>query len=416
MRGTLEVRRLRGFAGSDFSKFAVSVLPTGLGAVLQFAVFALTARALGPDLFGRLAVIYGVAAIAVEVAGLGSDEVIVRRAAARATAYGQAAGHALAVNAWVLAPVVLVATALAAALVPEVPAWAVGALVLADVVLQRAIAFAEKSMVAHHQAVRASFVRLAGTGARALVAVLVFWGLARADIPAWALGSVVQSALVGAALIWLAMRLYGAPRWGVLREELGFGAMFMVTHLARALQGNLDRVLLAPVLAASLMGVYAAATRLLIIGTVLLQAALRIYYPRFFVAAEEGAGALKAHTIKTAKVLAGVGVLAAAGIAVAGQLLPLLLGEAYGEVARLTPVIALAMPFMALQYPAGDALTAAGEQRLRMLVGLIGAVVFSLGLLGGAMAGGLMGAAVMYAVGHALLAAAYWATALRVLR
>ena len=397
---------------TDLVRFAASALPTGLAAVLQFAVFALTARALGPDLFGRLAVVYGVAAMAVEVVGLGADEVIVRRASADQSAYRRAAGHASAMILGTLPVIALIAIALAWMLVPEFPVWVVAALVLADIILQRAIAFMEKTMVAHHQAVRASLVRVIGTATRALVAVFVFVGLQNKDVPVWAAGSFLQSGLIAILLGLATIRLYGSPTRGLLRGEISFGVMYMTTHLSRVLQANLDRILLAPILAAAALGVYAAATRLLILGTVMLQSALRIYYPRFFVAAKKGPGALRAHMLSTAKVMVLVGILAAIAIAIAGRILPFILGDGYEEVASLTVPIAMSMPFLALQYPAGDALTAMDRQDIRMIVSLTGAALFSFGLVGGALAAGLTGAAVMYAVGHCALAVALWLAAL----
>lgn len=409
-------KRLAEQRSNDLLRFLASVVPTGLGALLQLVVFALTARALGPELFGRLAVVYGVAAIAVELVGGGADEVIIRRASADKSQYRASAGHALRLTITTLPIVGMLALAVAWAFVPELPATVVAALVLADIVLQRAIAFVEKTMVAHHQAVRASFVRLIGTATRALVAVLVFVVFKKTDIQLWAAGSFLQSMLVAGLLGLAAIKLYGQPKWGVLREEVTFGLMYMATHLSRALPANLDRIMLAPVLATGVLGVYAAATRLLIIGTVLLQAALRIYHPRFFVAAAAGREELRAHMISTAMKLGLVGVLAAVAIFFAGILLPVILGQAYSDVTRLSPVIALAMPFIALQYPAGDALTAMGRQMVRMIVSISGAVLFSIGLLVGALVAGVTGAATMFVVGHAAVALALWIAALHFMK
>ena len=63
--------------------------------------------------------------------------------------------------------------------------------------------------------------------------------------------------------------------------------------------------------------------------------------------------------------MALVGLLAGAGIAALAPLLPLLLGPDFAGVRRIAAGLGLACPFVALQYPPGDALTARGRQPLR---------------------------------------------------
>ena len=156
----------------------------------------------------------------------------------------------------------------------------------------------------------------------------------------------------------------------------------MLNQLARSLNGNVDRVVLAGVLAPAALGLYASAARLQLVGAILIQAATRLTYPRFFRAAD--AGALAASTRAAALPMALVGLLALALTALAAPLLPLVLGPAYAGLAPLAAGLALACAVRRAPVPAGDALTAAGRQGLRTLLYVLAAVASAALLAAGA--------------------------------
>jgi O-antigen/teichoic acid export membrane protein len=106
--------------------------------------------------------------------------------------------------------------------------------------------------------------------------------------------------------------------------------------------------------------------------------------------------------------MALVGLLALALTAAAAQALPLLLGPAYAGLTGLATGLALACPLVALQYPAADALTAAGRQGLRTLLYGLGALASAALLAGGALAAGPAGAVAGFVAAQGTLAAALW--------
>ncbi len=401
---------------ADLHRFALSVVPTAAAAALQLVVFALTARALGPGAFGALAAVYAVAAIATDAAGLGGDQAMVRAVASDGSRFPRAWGHARALVLLSLPPVIGGAALAAAWLAPSLGLLTVLLLVTGEVTVGRAAAAAELALVAHGAAVGASLVRLGTAAARAVVAVVVFGIAGSADPRVWAAAACGQSVAAAVALMVGVGVLYGRPRGGVDREALGFGFLLMLNQIARSLNGNVDRVVLAGVLAPAAFGVYASAARLQLVGAILNQAATRLAYPRFFRAAEHGPAALGALTRGVAGRMAGVGLLALALTAAAAQGLPLVLGPAYAGLTGLATGLACACPFVALQYPAADALTASGRQGLRTLLYGLGALA-SGGLLalGGAVAGA-PGAVAGFVLAQGLLAAGLWLALRRVLR
>jgi len=389
----------------DLRRFATAIVPTAAAAVLQLATFVLTGRALGPETFGLLAATYAVAAVATDVAGLGGDAAMVRSVAVDPARRPAAWGHALILLAIGYPPVALAATAAAALLVgPSLGLATVALIVCGDILVGRATAAAELVQVALGRPAVAGLVRLAAVAARAATAVLAFRLLRATDAHTWAIAAATQSA-VTAGLI---LALCGTPRLGIDRPALGFGLLLMLNGLARSLAVNLDRIVLAALLPPAALGLYAAGSRLQLVGAVANQAATRILYPRFFRAADAGPAALAALTRSAALAMALVGLLASVGIAALAPLLPFLLGRDFTGTAGVAAVLGLACPFVALQYPPADALTARGRQPLRTVVTFAGVTVAALLLAAGASVAGLAGAVAGFVAGQAALAALLW--------
>ena len=96
------------------------------------------------------------------------------------------------------------------------------------------------------------------------------------------------------------------------------------------------------------------------------------------------------------------------GVWASAFLIPTLLGKDYSSARPITLVLGCALPFMALQYPAADALTGAGRQALRTVIFVTTALLFSVGLAIGAKVAGIWGIAAAYLCGHLVLATLLW--------
>jgi O-antigen/teichoic acid export membrane protein len=393
----------------DAARILLSLGPAGSGALFQLTTFALSARALGPEAFGLLAAVYAVSVIATDIAGLGGDAVMVRATALDPATFPGAWGHALVLAAISWAPVVLVATTIAAWLAaPGFAIATVAALVAGEVTVGRATAAAELAMIARGEPVRASLVRVVTAGSRTLVAVLLFGVLSSSSPSAWAAATFAQSMLVSGALLVAVRWLYAAPILGLEREALVFGGLLMLNNLARTLSGAADRIVLAVLLPPVQLGMYASGSRPLLLGGMLNQAVTRLYYPRFFVAAASGSRSLQGLTCRVGAVLALVGCLAFLLVSGLAQLLPMLLGPAFSEAATVGTLLATACPFIALQYPPADALTGSGRQGLRTTIYLV-ATTAGTGLLALlTVRAGLGGAVLAFVVTQAALSGALW--------
>jgi O-antigen/teichoic acid export membrane protein len=330
---------------------------------------------------------------------------MVREVAVNPTRRSAAWGHALTLLAVSYLPVAIAATAAAALLVgPRLGLATVALLVCGDVLAGRATAAAELVQVGLGRPTAAGLIRLGAVGARTATAVVVFALLGATDANTWAAATAAQSAITAAAL----RGLCGGATLRIEKATVGFGLLLMLNGLARSLATNLDRIVLAALLPPAALGVYAAGSRLQLLGAVLNQAATRIFYPRFFQAAAAGNEALATLTRSAALAMTAVGLLASAGIAVLAPLLPLLLGPDFARAAGIAATLGLACPFVALQYPPADALTAGGRQRLRTAVVLAGVPIAALMLAVGAIAAGLAGAVAGFVAGQAGIAGLLW--------
>ena len=196
----------------DLRRFVLTVGPTGAAALLQLATFAFTARALGPEAFGLLAVVYGVSIIATDITGLGADAAMVRDAAVDPNRFAPAWGHALALMLLSYLPVALTATAGAAWLTtPTLAFGTVAALVFGEILVGRVTAAAKLAMVAHGDDVRSGLARLATAAARALAAALVFGLFRSSSLWIWACATLAQSIGLSAALLLAVGRVYARP-------------------------------------------------------------------------------------------------------------------------------------------------------------------------------------------------------------
>lgn len=392
--------------------FITTMVPT-MGALgLQFVTFAVTARGLGVEQFGRYTALLAVVGIGVDLAGLGGADVLVRAVARDRTRFRAYYGNMLVLIGASLPVVVAAGVAVVAGVMQNALSLLLIVVALcAEIAIARMSASLELVMVAHGHTARAGWVRMTTVVVRLLLAVAYFVLGDLHDLDGWIWLVLVQSLAVTVVYVILGARLYGAPAWQLLPNELGAGTLFCITQSARAMQSNLDRIVLSRYADDSVVGLYGAASRFLQLGLFPLQVVTRIIYPKYFVHGAQGIAASRRYAISVTPALFGVGVLSGLGVAVAALLAPKVLGAEYGGSVMLTAALALSLPLMALQYPAADALTGAGRQGLRAGIYSLSSVGFGFVLLAGVRLGGTHGLVAGFLCGHLLLALVLWATA-----
>lgn len=399
-----------------FKTFIHTLLPSFAALGLQFLTFIITARALGVEQFGIYTGILAIAAIGAELVGLGGADILVRAVSRNKKRFPEYFGNMLLYMAVTL-PLVTMAAVYFAIEVMHIRLMTTVVLfaILMEILIARISASVELVMVAHGHTVKAGYIRMLTVIVR-LSAILIFSIFYNShELNDWVLLVSVQSFLLSIFYVFLASRTYGMPVWVLFKHEALDGLAFCVNQTARSSQTNLDRVVLSRFADNAMLGIYGAATRILQLGLFPIQVATRIIYPKFFIHGEKGMVHSHQFALKVAPVLALVGVFSGICVAIAAQFAPYVLGRDFDGITKVATWLALAMPFVALQYPAADALTGAGKQWLRARIYGVMVVFFACILLIGARFGGVNGLIFAFISGHMIFAAALWVSVVRVL-
>jgi O-antigen/teichoic acid export membrane protein len=402
--------RLNVVRGSVGHAFAISIVPTALALVLQLGTFVLMGRALGAAQFGALSACLALAAVFVEVVGLGSADILVRAVVTRPDRFADYFGNTLCLTALSLPPAVAIAGVIALkgfglAIAPV----ALFAILASEILNSRISATVENVCVAHRDVAYGSYVRLTTASARFALAAAALGLFHVHSLQTWIWCCVVQSGVTAAGFVVLAARLYGRPRAHLALPEFGVGLLFATNQTARAAQGNLDRAFMLTVSTGELLGSYAAASRIIQLALFPVQIANRILYPRFFAkGAEGGIAATRKFALACAPILFALGAACGVAVAVAALGAPMVLGAGFRSATPICIGLALALPLVAIQYPPADALTGSGRQGARTLIFTVLSIAFSLGLAAGARFGGLNGLIGAFVGGQAVIAACLW--------
>ena len=389
--------------------FINTLLPTVSALGLQFLTFIVTARGLGVELFGVYTALLAIVGIGVELVGFGGADLLVRAVSCDKSKFKIYFGNML-LNILITLPLV-VGLGSALALEPmhiELDISAICSALFAEILIARISASLELIMVAQEHTIRASFVRVMTVVVRLVAALTYFMFFHLHSLLDWISIIVMQSVLLSCIYIFLGAYLYGAPTWKLLRTEYADGTAFCINQTSRAAQSNLDRMILARFADNAAMGVYGAATRILQLGLFPLQVATRILYPKFFIHGSKGIISSRKFALKVAPILGVVGIFSGLCVVFAATLAPEILGKSFANIKHTATWLAVAMPFIALQYPPADALTGAGRQWLRARLYGVMAILFGFVLVIGAYYGGEDGLILGFVIGHFIFACLLW--------
>jgi O-antigen/teichoic acid export membrane protein len=389
--------------------FITTMVPTMGALALQFVTFAITARGLGVEQFGRYTALLAIVGVGVELVGLGGADVLVRAVARDKTRFPAYYGNMLILAGLSLPIVVALGTAVAVgAMQSTVELPLIVAALAAEIGVARISASLELVMVAQGNTARAGWLRMSTVLVRLALAAVYFLALGQSDLVDWIWLVLAQAALVCVVYVWLGASLYGRPVWQLFSSELHAGTLFCITQTARAAQSNLDRMVLSRYADDAALGLYGAASRFLQLGMFPVQVLTRILYPKYFVHGADGLAASRRYALRMSPALLGVGVFSGLLVAAAALLAPRVLGAQYDGSVAITVGLAFSLPLMALQYPAADALTGAGFQGLRATIYSVASIGFGFVLLGGVKLGGINGLVAAFLAGHLLLGVALW--------
>jgi O-antigen/teichoic acid export membrane protein len=344
-----------------------------VGIVAQAIGFVVLARWLGSDQFGHLATITAVTNVGGAWCGLGSGEAIRRRVGRDPSLYPAILGHSLillSVSGAVLTALLStgMAFAIKIAMDPVENFEAILLLVVSNMVLFAWIGLTEQILLAHRQFALANRVNASLGITRAVAALVGCLGFGIDTVLAWAVWNAIVSLLVSFACL-AAISRYGAPQWRLLREEVPLGATMSMSGSVAVLRQNADLLALSAIATPHLVGAYGVARRIISTAAVAGASFDRLIYTKLAIAGANGPSA----TLRLARryVLYGIGLTGMTSVAVfiASPLVPLLFGSDFADAVWIVRLLCWTLILTAIQFTAFDALNAAEQHRIRLVVG-----------------------------------------------
>jgi O-antigen/teichoic acid export membrane protein len=391
---------------------STSLLAVGIAA--QSIGFIVLARWLGSDQFGHLSMITAATNLAGAWCGLGTGEAMRRRAGRDPALYPQLLGHSLIlllVSGAVLT--LIMSTAIAASITivtdPVENYTVIALLVSSNIVLFAWIGLTEQILLAHSQFTRANLLNSGFGIIRALAALVACFGFEVDSLSSWALWNFAAFAIGSLACVCLLFP-YGAPRWRLLWDEIPLGVTLSISGSIAALRQNVDLLALSAIAPPHLVGAYGVARRVLAVAVVTGASLDRLIYAKLAIAGKSGPAA----TLRLARryVVYAIGItgITSMAIFVLAPLLPLLFGKGFGDLVWIIRVLCWTLILTAVQFVAFDAINAADQHRIRLVVGTVVGLAGAALIVALSLAFGTTGTFVAVYVAEISTAAALWAT------
>ena len=391
---------------------STSMLTVGIAA--QSIGFIVLARWLGSDQFGHLSMITAATNLGAAWCGLGTGEAIRRRVGRDPSLYPALLGHSLIllfVSGVVLTAIMSAAIAFSVRIVadPIENYVVILLLVSSNLVLFTWIGFTEQILLARSDFTRANLLNSGSGIARAVTALVACLGFGIDSLSAWALwnfGAFAAVSLACAGLIWP----YGAPQWRVLWDEIPLGVTLSISGSVAALRQNVDLLALSTMAPPHFVGAYGVARRVLGMAVVTGASLDRLVYTNLAIAGKGGPSA----TLRLAQryVLYAIGLtgITSLTIFVLAPLLPWVFGKDFDDAIWILKVLCWTLILTAVQFIAFDAINAADQHRIRLVVGTVVGIAGAALIVGFSFAFGTTGTFIAVYLTELSVAAALWAT------
>lgn len=391
---------------------STSMLTIGIAA--QSIGFIVLARWLGSEQFGLLSMITAATNLGSAWCGLGGSEAMRRRAGREPSLYPTLLGHCLIllfVSGSVLTLMMSAAIASSVRVVtdPVENYIIILLMILSNMVLFAWIGLTEQVLLARCEFTRANLLNSGSGIARAVIAVIACLGFGIESLGAWALwncAAFVAISAICAGLIWP----YGAPRWLVLWDEVPLGATLGVSGSIAALRQNVDLLALSTMAPPHLVGAYGVARRVLSTAVVTGASLDRLIYAKLAIAGKGGPSA----TLRLARryVLYAIGITGATSLTIFAfaPLLPLLFGKDFGDAVWILKALCWTLIITAVQFVAFDAINAADQHRIRLIVGAVVGIAGTASIVGFSFAFAITGTVIAVYLTELSTAAALWVT------
>jgi O-antigen/teichoic acid export membrane protein len=343
------------------------------GIFAQSIGFIVLARWLGSDQLGHLATITAVTNVGGAWCGLGAGEAIRRRVGRDPSLYRAMLGHSLillSVSGAILTALLSAGIAFMIKVASDALEnfEAILLLVASNMVLFAWIGLTEQVHLAHRQFAAANWVNASWGITRAAAALVACLAFGIDSVLAWAVWNALVSVLISFVCAATLSR-YGAPQWRLLREEIPLGATLSMSASVAVLRQNADLLALSAVATPHFVGAYGVARRVISTATVAGSSFDRLIYAKLAIAGTNG----PSETLRLARkyVVYGIGLtgMTSAAAFLASPFIPLLFGSDFTDAVWIARLLCWTLILTPIQFIAFDALNAAEQHRIRLVVG-----------------------------------------------
>jgi len=203
---------------------------------------------------------------------------------------------------------------------------------------------------------------------RATLAGTLLWTVHRATAREWVWATLAVSAIAAATAVMLVTKYFGKPQLSghLLKARAGEGLVFALSYSTGGVVNDLDKAMLGHYGMNLANGIYAMAYRVVDAGTMPISAVHTAAFPRFFKKGIAGAASTYAFARRILTRTAPAALLIAVLLFVVAPWIPRILGGSFAESSEALRWLCLLPLFRSLHMSAGDALTGAGHQNLRL--------------------------------------------------
>jgi O-antigen/teichoic acid export membrane protein len=211
---------------------------------------------------------------------------------------------------------------------------------------------------------------------RAMLAAVLLWTVHRATARGWVWATLAVSALVSATAVTLVTKYFGKPEFSgrLLKARAGEGLVFALSYSTTGLYNDMDKAMLGHYGMNLANGIYTMAYRVVDVGMMPISAVHTTAFPRFFKKGAEGAVSTYKFAQRILKRTAPVGLALAVAMWVAAGVIPHIVGGSFAESTTALRWLCLLPLFRSFHMSAGDALSGAGHQKLRLATQTVAAV------------------------------------------
>jgi O-antigen/teichoic acid export membrane protein len=188
----------------------------------------------------------------------------------------------------------------------------------------------------------------------------------------------IVSSIASYYSVSLVTRLYGKPELSLslLRQRMGEGFVFALSGSTANAYNDIDKAMLGHYGMNAANGIYTMAYRVIDVCTAPITSIHAAAFPRFFRKGLDGVRSTAEYGMQLVKRTAPLALLFTAAMLLGGPILPHLVGKDFAESVVALRWLCLLPLFRSLQLAAGDGITGAGYQKLR-LYGMAGAAAFN---------------------------------------